>query len=137
MGLAAVTVVLATVFFWCVFSSRAERTGLSVPIVFVTAGFVYAEVIDVFDPAVEPELVKLIAEVTLVWVLFADASGCRPASFAVTSACMRGCSEWAYRAGAAAAGRRSSTLGNVQADRSRLRGSCGTSVPRCPLGSPR
>ena len=81
MGLAAVTVVLATVFLWCVFSSRAERTGLSVPIVFVTAGFVYAEVIDVLDPAVEPEVVKLIAEVTLVWVLFADASRVPPGQF--------------------------------------------------------
>ena len=49
MGLAAVTVVLATVFLWCVFSSRAERTGLSVPIVFVTAGFVYAEVLGVLE----------------------------------------------------------------------------------------
>jgi NhaP-type Na+/H+ or K+/H+ antiporter len=75
MGVAAVTVVLATVFLWCVFSSRAERTGLSVPIVFVTAGFAYTEVIDVLELGVEPELVKLIAEVTLVWILFADASG--------------------------------------------------------------
>jgi NhaP-type Na+/H+ or K+/H+ antiporter len=78
MGVAAVTVVLATVFLWCVFSSRAERTGLSVPIVFVTAGFAYTEVIDVLEIDVEPELVKLIAEVTLVWVLFADASGVTP-----------------------------------------------------------
>jgi NhaP-type Na+/H+ or K+/H+ antiporter len=78
MGVAAVTVVVATVFFWCVFSSRAERTGLSVPIVFATAGFIYAEVIDVLDVGVEPELVKLIAEVTLVWVLFADASRVAP-----------------------------------------------------------
>jgi NhaP-type Na+/H+ or K+/H+ antiporter len=74
MGVAAVTVVVATVFFWCVFSSRAARMGLSVPIVFVTTGFVYSEVIGVLDLAVEPELVKLIAEVTLVWLLFADAS---------------------------------------------------------------
>jgi NhaP-type Na+/H+ or K+/H+ antiporter len=78
MGVGAVTVVLATVFLWCVFSSRVERTGLSVPIVFITAGFVYAEVIDVIDLGVEPELVKLIAEVTLVWVLFADASRVAP-----------------------------------------------------------
>jgi NhaP-type Na+/H+ or K+/H+ antiporter len=42
---------------------------------------VYAEVIDVLDLGVEPELVKLIAEVTLVWVLFADASRVAPGQF--------------------------------------------------------
>jgi sodium/hydrogen antiporter len=78
MGAASATVILATVYLWCVFSSRAERVGLSAPIVFVTAGFVYAEIFDVLQLDTGPELVKLIAEVTLVWVLFADASGVPP-----------------------------------------------------------
>jgi sodium/hydrogen antiporter len=78
MGAASATVILATAFLWCVFSSKAERVGLSAPIVFVTAGFVYTEIFDVLQLDTGPELVKLIAEVTLVWVLFADASGVQP-----------------------------------------------------------
>lgn len=42
---------------------------------FVAAGFVLVEVFDAHRLGLEPELVKLIAEVTLVWVLFGDASG--------------------------------------------------------------
>jgi sodium/hydrogen antiporter len=68
------TVALATIFAWCVLAVRLERAWLSAPIVFVGAGFVFAEAFGMFDLEVEPELVKVIAEVTLVWVLFADAS---------------------------------------------------------------
>ena len=48
---------------------------------FVTAGWVFAEAFGMFDLEVEPELVKVIAEVTLVWVLFADASRVRLTQF--------------------------------------------------------
>jgi NhaP-type Na+/H+ or K+/H+ antiporter len=69
--------VLATMIGWCVLANPAERVGLTAPIVFVVAGFVFAEVFDILHLGVEPELVKVIAEVTLVWVLFGDASQVR------------------------------------------------------------
>jgi sodium/hydrogen antiporter len=75
MDATSVTVVLATVFLWGVFAARLERARLSAPIVFVAAGFLYAEVFHVLELDVERELVKLVAEITLVWVLFGDAAG--------------------------------------------------------------
>jgi len=71
----AVTLVLGTVFLWGVVSARAQRAHLSAPMVFVTAGFLLAEPLGVLDLQVEHEAVKAIAEITLVWVLFADAAG--------------------------------------------------------------
>jgi len=81
MDVLAPTVVLATIFVWCVLANRLQRAGLTAPIVFVTAGFVYAEVLNILDLELETHLVKLIAEVTLVWVLFADASLVSPRQF--------------------------------------------------------
>ncbi len=81
MEVLALTLVLATIFGWCVLASRLQRAGLTAPIVFVTAGFVLSEGLEVLDLALEPHLVKVIAEVTLVWVLFADASRVRPSQF--------------------------------------------------------
>lgn len=77
----ALTLVLATIFGWCVLASRLERARLTAPIVFVAAGFLFAEVFDTLDLGVEPELVKVIAEVTLVLVLFGDASEVRWSQF--------------------------------------------------------
>lgn len=74
-------VALATIFAWCASAGRLGRTGLTAPIVFVAVGFVLAEVFDAPDLGAEPELVMLIAEVTLVWVLFGDASGVRWRAF--------------------------------------------------------
>ena len=68
------SLVLATIFLWGVLSARAERLLLSTPLVFVAAGFVYAEILGVLDLATEHEAVKLVAEITLVWVLFSDAA---------------------------------------------------------------
>ena len=73
----ALTTVLATIVGWCVLAGRLQEAGLTAPIVFVAAGWMFAEGLDLFDLEVEPELVKVIAEVTLVWVLFADASRVR------------------------------------------------------------
>jgi NhaP-type Na+/H+ or K+/H+ antiporter len=81
MSVAAMTTVLAAILGWCVFSKRLERVGLSMPIVFVTVGLVFTELLHVFDFDVEPELVKLVAEVTLVWMLFADSSGVTVSDF--------------------------------------------------------
>ena len=68
------SLVLATIFGWCLLAGRLGRVGLTASIVFVTAGFVFAEIFDTLDLGAEPELVKAIAEVTLVLVLFGDAS---------------------------------------------------------------
>src|SRR3954471_10982335 len=81
MEVLALTLVLATIFGWCVLASRLQRSGLTAPIVFVSAGFMLSEGLEVLDFALEPHLVKVIAEVTLVWVLFADASRVRPSQF--------------------------------------------------------
>ena len=79
-GPGAAALVLATVFLWGVLSARAQRADLSAPIVFVAAGLLYAEGLDVLELDVGHEAVRLLAEVTLVVVLFADASGVRPAA---------------------------------------------------------
>jgi sodium/hydrogen antiporter len=77
----SIAAVLATIVAWCVLAGRLQPAGLTAPIVFVTAGWVFAEAFGMFDLEVEPELVKVIAEVTLVWVLFADASRVRLTQF--------------------------------------------------------
>ncbi len=81
METSALVVVLATIVAWCVLAGRLQQGGLTAPIVFVACGWVFADVFGMFDLEVEPELVKLIAEVTLVWVLFADASRVRVRQF--------------------------------------------------------
>ncbi|MEV6304340.1 cation:proton antiporter [Actinoplanes sp. NPDC051861] len=70
MGVAAVALIALVVFSWGLLSARLGRADLSAPIVFVTVGLLLAEVL----PDLTSESVKLFAEVTLVWVLFADAS---------------------------------------------------------------
>lgn len=74
LGVGSATLVLATIFFWGMFAARAARADLSTPFIFVAAGLVYTEVLDVLHLSVEHELIKFVAEVTLVWVLFADAT---------------------------------------------------------------
>jgi sodium/hydrogen antiporter len=67
-----IAVVAAAVFGWGVLSARLQRADVTAPIAFVALGFLLSNV----SPAdhVEPEFVKLLAETTLVWVLFADAA---------------------------------------------------------------
>ena len=74
----ALTLVLALIAAWCLLSACLARWQLTAPIVFVAAGFALAQ-LGILDLEVEPHLVKLIAEMTLVLVLFADASKIRPA----------------------------------------------------------
>ena len=80
-GAGSVTIILATVFLWSVFSAALGRAGISSAIVFVAAGFALTEIFDLLHVPVEPELVKVVAEVTLVWMLFADASSVRMREF--------------------------------------------------------
>ncbi|MEU4421659.1 cation:proton antiporter [Actinoplanes sp. NPDC024001] len=74
MDAAAVALTALIVFVWGAFSTRLGRADLSAPIVFVTVGVLLAEVLQVIELDLTPEAIKLLAEVTLVWVLFADAS---------------------------------------------------------------
>lgn len=59
----ALVAVLATIVAWCVLAGRLQQGGLTAPIVFVACGWVFADVFGLFDLEVEPELVKVIAEV--------------------------------------------------------------------------
>ena len=81
MGLAAVTVGLATVCLWWCLLVQGRADGIVCSDSVRHRGFVCAEVIDVLDTAVEPELVNLIAEMTLDWVLCVDASRVPPGKF--------------------------------------------------------
>ena len=74
MDALAISLVLATIVLFGAFAARAGRVFLTAPIVFVTAGYLYTEVLGVLDLDAEVEPVKVLAEVTLVWLLFADAS---------------------------------------------------------------
>src|SRR4051794_6726447 len=74
MAAGAVALVAATLFAWGALSGRLQRADLTAPIVFVAAGVLLHVVVNL-NPAVEAETVKLLTEVTLVWVLFSDASG--------------------------------------------------------------
>ena len=51
MEVLSLTLVLATIFGWCVLASRLQRAGLTAPIVFVAAGFVLAEGLEILDLA--------------------------------------------------------------------------------------
>ena len=54
----AAVAVLATIVAWCVLAVRLERAWLSAPLVFVAAGYVFAQALGLFHPDVDPELVR-------------------------------------------------------------------------------
>lgn len=62
------------VFGWGLVSSRLGRADLTAPMLFVAAGVLLSEGVRAGDPEVTREIIKVLAEITLVWVLFADAS---------------------------------------------------------------
>ena len=78
MDLPALALVLGAVFVWALVSNRAR--SISAPIYFVVVGLLLAEGVELLHLAPDPHLTKLMAEVTLVWVLFADASRVRVSS---------------------------------------------------------
>jgi sodium/hydrogen antiporter len=73
MDMAAVLIVMATIFAWGVVSARVTRADLTAPIVFVVAGGVLAA-IGLVDAPSAPETLTPLVEITLVWVLFSDAA---------------------------------------------------------------
>jgi NhaP-type Na+/H+ or K+/H+ antiporter len=75
VDVAALSLVLAAIFVWGIISARAA--AISTPIFFVVVGLLMAEGLKLVDVEPSPHSTKIIAEVTLVWVLFADASRVR------------------------------------------------------------
>jgi len=73
--LGALCLILAAIFVWGMFSARAA--AISTPIFFVATGVVMAQGLKLLQLDSDPHLIKVVAEVTLVWVLFADASRVR------------------------------------------------------------
>ncbi len=74
MSVAAVALVALVVFLWSLFSARIARADLSAPIVFVAVGLLLSDGLHLIEAESTREIIKVLAEVTLVWVLFADAS---------------------------------------------------------------
>jgi len=72
VDIAALSLILAAIFIWGVISARAA--AISTPIFFVVIGLALAEGFRVLQIESDAESTRVIAEVTLVWVLFADAS---------------------------------------------------------------
>jgi sodium/hydrogen antiporter len=68
----ALAVIAAVVCAWGALSARLERADLTAPIVFVGAGMLLAGVTG--SAAADTAGITVLTEVTLVWVLFADAS---------------------------------------------------------------
>ncbi|HEY5979161.1 MAG TPA: cation:proton antiporter [Microlunatus sp.] len=75
MYLPALALILGAVFVWALVSGRTR--SISAPIYFVAVGLLLAEGVKLLQIAPDPHVTKLMAEVTLVWVLFADASRVR------------------------------------------------------------
>jgi NhaP-type Na+/H+ or K+/H+ antiporter len=72
----ALLVVTAAIFVWGMVSARLERADLTAPIVFVVVGAILAA-LGLVDSSAAPESLKPLVELTLVWVLFCDASRVR------------------------------------------------------------
>ena len=75
MKLSALCLILAAIVVWGMFSARAA--AISTPIFFVATGVVMAQGLKLLSLEPDLHLIKVVAEVTLVWVLFADASRVR------------------------------------------------------------
>ena len=78
MSVSDLAIVAGIVFLWGTLSARLERFDVTAPIVFVLAGLVLTHgplAVLGFEPS--RELVKALAEITLVLVLFSDASRVR------------------------------------------------------------
>ena len=75
MDIGALCLILAAVVVWSMVSARAA--AISTPIFFVATGILMAQGLELMSLEPDPHLIKVVAEVTLVWVLFADASRVR------------------------------------------------------------
>lgn len=76
MSAGIVAFIAASLFGWGLVSARLERADVTAPIAFVAVGVLVANLTSM-HPEVETEIVKLVTEVTLAWVLFSDAATVR------------------------------------------------------------
>jgi NhaP-type Na+/H+ or K+/H+ antiporter len=76
MPAATLVVVTAAVFVWGAVSARLERADLTAPIVFVGVGVLLAVTVPL-EGQPRAETLRVLTEVTLVWVLFSDAARVR------------------------------------------------------------
>ena len=98
MDAVAVALITLVVFGWGLFSARLGRADLSAPIIFVAVGLLLSEgAARRRARRLAPEAIKLLAEVTLVWVLFADASRVGLRELRADSGCTPACSRWDFR----------------------------------------
>src|SRR5580704_6209514 len=75
MSASDLAIVAALVFAWGTLSARLERFDVTAPIIFVVAGLLLTHgLLAPLSFVPPPELVKALAEITLVLVLFSDAS---------------------------------------------------------------
>ncbi|MEU5877542.1 cation:proton antiporter [Spirillospora sp. NPDC047279] len=74
MSMAAVAVIAGAIFLWGAFSARLQHLDVTAAIMFVTTGALLASIGDQRPTA---ETIKVMAEVTLVLVLFSDAARVR------------------------------------------------------------
>src|SRR3954447_24951050 len=77
MSTLAVVVVAAAIFGWGALSARLERADLTAPIVFVAVGALLGAAVP-FEGESRAQILRLLTEVTLVWVLFSDAARVAP-----------------------------------------------------------
>ncbi|MFI5896047.1 cation:proton antiporter [Actinoplanes sp. NPDC051513] len=75
---AALALVMLAVFGWGLGSARLGRADLTAPVVFVAIGLLLARGLHLDEPDAAGGTVRILAEVTLVWFLFADASRVGP-----------------------------------------------------------
>lgn len=73
MDMVAILIVMASIFFWGLVSARMTGADLTAPIVFVAVGGLLAAA-DLVEGPSAPQTLRPLVEVTLVWVLFADAA---------------------------------------------------------------
>ena len=76
MSAGIVALIAASIFGWGIVSARLERADVTAPIAFVAVGVLIANLTSI-KPELETEIVKLVTEVTLVWVLFSDSAKVR------------------------------------------------------------
>jgi sodium/hydrogen antiporter len=91
-------VIAAVVVAYAVVSRRLDRTPVTAAIFFVSLGLLFgSKGLGLIDLGSRSEAVRLLAEVTLTLVLFADASRIDMARCAGSTPCRSGCSGSACR----------------------------------------
>lgn len=73
MDVTGALIIAGSIFLWGALSVRLQRADLTAPVVFVAVGVLLAG-LDLVEAPEGPEGLKILVEITLVWVLFSDAA---------------------------------------------------------------